>query len=84
MNAVLFGGPFDGESRDVPSPAPDSIRVLDSVVTMELVLTADPGDEVRIDYKVYRKVRESEAGIWRYEFAGTYPGHFVIGDFVPE
>lgn len=84
MNAVLFGGPFDGESREVPSPAPDAIRVLDAVTTMESVMTAEQGETVPIDYKVYQRKDQSEAGVWRYEFAGTYPGRFSIGDFVPE
>lgn len=85
MNAVLFGGPFDGESRNIkagPDGRPiEEVILLDPVSTMDVIMGTEIGEPIPITYQSYKRASEpSEAGIWRYEFAGTCLGRLAIGD----
>lgn len=82
MNVVLFGGPFDGESRNVAvdnvGNPPDEVKLLDSISTMAAVIETTVGEAVPIEYQVYTRHECSGAGIWRYQYKGVYRGHLAI------
>jgi hypothetical protein len=90
MNVVLKGGPFDGEGRTIPLDGagcpPERIRLLDSVATMSTVLDSAPGVDVPMTYQSYRRNVKGPTGaeIWLYEYEGSYPGRFSIGESAPE
>jgi hypothetical protein len=80
-DAVLFGGPMDGERRPIQwggseEDIPGEVYLLDSVSTMDSVLAAPAGSPVQIKYQVYRKGERSQAGIWRYNFVRSDVGRF--------
>lgn len=87
VNTVLFGGPFDGEGRDIAVDSdgcpPAEVKLLDAIATMEIVMGTNVGEDVPITYQAYKRVgcKCTGAGIWRYEYSGTYLGRFSIGNF---
>lgn len=82
VTAVLFGGPFDGESRrvavDESLAPPDDIKLLDMTSTMEAIIETVSGDPVPIAYQVYARESCTKAGIWRYNFKDVFRGRLVI------